>query len=144
MEAVSSRSVVAKLPQHHSVEYHGIPIVIEWPKGCVREGRDKDGRTWRREMKADYGYIDDTSAAGDAEALDIYIGPDRQESRVYVIEQLDEDGEFDEYKLVTGVPDLESAQRLYLSHYPKEWGEDRLGDVSETDLDSLRRKVEEH
>jgi hypothetical protein len=134
----------AKLPQHHSVEYHGIPVVIEWPKGCVREGKDKNGRTWRREMKADYGYIDDTSAKGDAEPLDIYIGGDKEASQVFVIEQLDEDGEFDEYKLVAGVPNLESAQKLYLSHYPKEWGDSRLGDCFETDIGSLRSKVEEH
>lgn len=137
-------SITAKLPQHHSVSYWGIPIVIEWPKNSVREGKDKDGRIWRREMKADYGFIDDTSAAGDAEPLDIYIGDDRKQQAVYVIEQLDESSNFDEFKLVTGVPDLESAQQLYLSHYPKEWGEDRLGDCYETDLDSLRRKVEEH
>jgi hypothetical protein len=144
MEVNSAISVVAKLPQHHSVEYHGISIVIEWPKGCIREGRNKDGKTWRREMKADYGFIDDTSAAGDAEPLDIYIGKDRDEDRVYVIEQLDEDGEFDEYKLVTGVPSLESAVELYLAHYPKEWGDDRVGDCYETSLDALKAKVEEH
>jgi hypothetical protein len=144
MGTQASILITAKLPQHHSVEYHGIPIVIEWPKGCVREGKDKNGKGWRREMKADYGYIDDTSAAGDTEALDIYIGSDRKEGKVFVIEQLDEDGEFDEYKLVTGVPDLESAQQLYLAHYPKEWGEDRLGDCYETDLDHLRVAVEKH
>ena len=78
MDLQSAFAVTAKLPQHHSVEYQGIPIVVEWPKGCIREGKDKDGRTWRREMKADYGFIDDTSAAGDAEPLDIYIGDDRK------------------------------------------------------------------
>jgi hypothetical protein len=136
--------VTAKLPQHHSVEYHGIPIVIEWPKGSVREGKDKGGKAWRREMKADYGFIDDTEARGDEEPLDIYIGDDRKSGKVFIIEQLDEDGEFDEYKLVTGVPGLEAAESLYLSHYPREWGADRLGDCYEAPLDSLRRKVEEH
>ena len=136
--------VTAKLPQHHSVEYHGIPIVIEWPKGSVREGKDKGGKAWRREMKADYGFIDDTEARGDEEPLDIYIGDDRKSGKVFIIEQLDEDGEFDEYKLVTGVPGLEAAESLYLSHYPREWGADRLGDCYEAPLDSLKRKVEEH
>jgi hypothetical protein len=143
--------VTAKLPQHHSVSYHGIPVVIEWPKGSVREGKGKDGKTWRRTMNADYGFIDDTEAKGDEEPLDIYIasgdwseGADSGNPKVYIIEQLDEHGDFDEYKLVAGVPDLETAQELYLSHYPKEWGQDRLGDCYEAALGSLRRKVEEH
>src|SRR5271157_2230053 len=119
MEVNSAISITAKLPQHHSVEYHDIPIIVEWPKGCVREGKDRNGKSWRREMQADYGFIDDTSAAGDTEPLDIYIGPDKNTNRVFVLEQLNESGEFDEYKLVAGVPNLESALNLYLAHYPK-------------------------
>ena len=144
MGIVSSLVIVAKLPQHHSGEYQGIPIVIEWPKGCTREGKDQDGKTWRREMKADYGFIDDTTAAGDKEPLDIYIGDQRKSDRVFVIEQLKEDGSFDEYKLVTGVPDLEAAQDLYLAHYPQDWAEKRLGDVYESDMGKLKEAVEEH
>jgi hypothetical protein len=143
--------VTAKLPQHHSALYHGIPVVIEWPKGSVREGKGPDGKPWRRTMNADYGFIDDTEAKGDEEPLDIYIasgdwaeGADPSNPKVYIIEQLDGKGDFDEYKLVAGVPDLETAQELYLSHYPKEWGQDRLGDCYEAALDSLRGKVEEH
>ena len=136
---------IAKLPQHHSFEYKGLNIVVEWPKGSIRDGKDEHGNPWRREQKADYGYIDDTSAAGDKEPLDIYIGDeDRKSNRVYVLEQLTEDGSFDEYKMVTGVPSLEAAQKLYLDHYPKGWGDTRLGDAFETDLDHLRGAVEEH
>lgn len=76
---------IAKLPQHHSVVYHGIPIVIEWPKNSVREGKGKDGKAWRREMKADYGFIDDTEGRGDEEPLDIYIGDDRKSGKVFIV-----------------------------------------------------------
>ena len=143
---MSNFQLNAKLSQMQSVYFHGIPVIIEWPKGSVREGKDKNGKSWRREQKADYGYIDDGSTAvGDNEPLDIYIGDDRKQEAVYVLEQLKEDGKtFDEYKLVAGVPDLESAQRLYLSHYPKEWGDSRLGDCFETDISSLQGAVEKH
>ena len=140
----SSFLIIGKLPQNHSVVYHGLPLVIEWPKGCVREGKDSSGKVWRREMKADYGYIDDTSGKGDTEPLDIYIGDDSKADKVFVIEQLGEDGEFDEYKLVTGVPDLESAQALYLAHYPEGWEKDRLGDVFEAAISDLKGAVKEH
>jgi len=135
----------AKLPQHHSVSWHGMPVIIEWPKGTLREGKDDSGRPWRRQMQADYGYIDDTSAKGDSEPLDIYISDeDPKSGKVFVVEQLKEDGSFDEYKLVAGVPGLERAQELYLAHYPKGWKDDRLGDVYETDLETLREAVEGH
>ena len=145
MDLGASLKIEAKLPQNHSVIWKGLNIVVQWPKGTMREGKDKDGKTWRREMKADYGYIDDTSAKGDRENLDIYIGDDRRSDGVFVIEQLKEDGKtFDEYKLVAGVPNLESAQALYLAHYPKGWEDDRLGDVYETSMDNLKGAVEEH
>ena len=145
MDLGASLRIEAKLPQNHSIIWKGLNLVVQWPKGTMREGKDKDGKTWRREMKADYGFIDDTSAKGNQENLDIYIGDDRRSDGVFVIEQLKEDGKtFDEYKLVAGVPSLEAALELYLAHYPKGWGENRVGDCYETNLGSLRKKVEEH
>ena len=137
-------SIQGKLPQSHSVSWNGLDLIIQWPKGSVREGKDKDGKLWRREMKCDYGYIEDTSAKGDKEGLDCYIGPSRDSEQVFVLEQLKQDGSFDEYKILLGFSSLEEAQEMYLSHYPKEWGRDRLGDCYEASLDSLRQKVEEH
>ncbi len=144
MEFHSAFLVTSKLPQNHSGDYRGLPVIIEWPKGSVREGTDKDGKRWRREMQADYGYIDDTSAKGDREPLDVYIGKDRKSDRVFVIEQLDEDGDFDEYKLVMGIPDLESAQALYLAHYPEGWAKNRLGEVYEVPFSDFAIAVDEH
>ncbi len=141
----ASFSIQGKLPQSHSVLWNGLDLVIQWPKGSVREGKDENGKTWRREMKADYGFIEDTTAKGDKEELDFYIGPEKNSRKVFIIEQLKSDGStFDEYKTMFGFNNLESAIEMYLSHYPKEWGDSRLGDCFETDISSLRSKVEEH
>jgi len=145
MDLESSFRVTGKLPQHHNVKLHGLDIIVEWPRGSIREGKDKDGKPWRREMRCDYGFVDDTSAKGDKEPLDVYIGPFRDSEKAYIVEQLKEDGEaLDEYKAVLGCNSLEEAQALYLAHYPKGWGDKRLGDVHEVELDDLRPAIEKH
>jgi hypothetical protein len=136
--------VSAKLPQHHSGEYRGLSLTIEWPRGSTRVGKDKEGKPWRTEMAADYGYVNETSAAGDKEPLDVYIGEDPESDKVFVIEQLKEDGSFDEYKAIFGESDLDSALRLYLKHYPDGWGDNRVGDISEVPFDYAFDQIEEH
>lgn len=122
--------------------FHGLPIVIDNPKGSVREGVDPEGRKWQREMKVDYGYIPDTVGAGDKERLDVYVGPDEDSDKAYIVEQVFEDGSFDEYKVMLGFPDLESAREAYEEHGPDQW--DGLGDISEVPLDYLFDAVKEH
>lgn len=136
-------TVATKLPQHHSLDYRGLGLVIEWPKGSVRTGEDDRGNKWKRKMEADYGYIPDTVAAGDKEGLDVYIGP-QESDKVYVVEQLKEDGEFDEYKVMMGFPDLDTAYETYLKHYPDDWDQTRVGDVFEAPFDYVFDKVQEN
>lgn len=134
----------AKLPQHHSSNFQNLGLVIEWPKGSVRVGKNKDGKPWKTKMEADYGYVPDTTAAGDKENLDVYVGPDAESDKVYVVEQLKEDGEFDEYKCLLGFPDLDTAYETYLKHYPDGWDDDRVGGVFEVPWDYAFEKIEEH
>jgi len=144
VELNSALPITAKLPQEHSLRYKGLPIVIQWPKGSTREGTDKDGKKWRRKMEADYGFVDDTSAKGDKEPLDVYIGPERDSDRVFVIEQLKEDGKFDEFKAMLGFGSLEDARKTYLAHYPKGWEDDRVGEIYEAPFSDLVGAVDEH
>lgn len=118
-----------KLPNMHSTEFRGIPVVIQWPKGSIRVGERKDGTPFKTEMHADYGYVPDTVASGDEERLDVYIGPDKESDKVYVIEQVRKDtGEFDEYKVMLGFDSLEDAEELYLY---------QLGDDADVELDDI-------
>ena len=141
----------AQLPGEVSVEgdterdnFRGIPIVIENRKGTYREGTDPDGHDWSVLMHGDYGYIPSTEAAGDKEGLDVFIGDDKSSDYAYVVEQL-YDGEFDEYKVVLGCPDLQTAEALYLSNYEEGWEEEgHVGEISEVPLDYLFDAVEDH
>ena len=130
-----------KLPNMHSTEFNGIPVVIQWPKGSTRVGERDNGEPYKTEMKADYGYIPDTTAAGDGERLDIYIGPDKDAEYAYVVEQVRRDtGEFNEYKLMLGFDSLEAAEEMY-EYHAGEKGDYELGDISEVPFDYLFDKI---
>jgi ppGpp synthetase/RelA/SpoT-type nucleotidyltranferase len=122
--------------------FRGLPIVIEDPKGSVRKGIDPEGRAWSREMKCNYGFIPQTSAAGDEENVDVYVGDDEDAEYAYVVEQVLENGDFDEYKVMLGFGTLEAAEEMYQQQGPDTW--DGLGDISEVPLDYLFDAVEEH
>jgi len=133
-----------KLPNMHSTEFRGIPVIIQWPKGSTRVGERKDGTPFKTEMKADYGYIPDTTAAGDEERLDVYIGPDQNAEYAYVIEQIDKHtGELDEYKVMLGFDSLEAAEEAYEYHIADS-PDVEFGDISEVPFDYLFDKVTEH
>ena len=130
-----------KLPNMHSTEIRGIPVVIQWPAGSVRTGERKDGTPFKTNMKCSYGYVPDTTAAGDEERLDVYIGPDESADMVYVVEQVRKDtGEFDEYKVMLNFDSLEDAEKMY--NY--QLGDDadvEMGDISEVPFDYLFDQV---
>jgi hypothetical protein len=141
---ISKFLISAKLPQHHSTQYQGLDLIIEWPKGSVRVGVDDSGNRWRRTMLADYGYVPHTTAAGDKENLDVYIGPNTDSDKVYVVEQLKKNGDFDEYKCLLGFDTLDEAYDMYLAHYPEGWGDDRVGEVYEVPYDYVFDEIEKH
>jgi hypothetical protein len=121
--------------------FQGIPVTIEWPKGSTREGTNKEGKPWKRKMLCDYGSIPDTKAAGDNENLDIYIGPDSDSPTAWVIEQLKDDGSFDEPKCMLGFDTEDEARDMYLKHYPEGW-ESHIGDVRPIDVTRLAEMVD--
>jgi ppGpp synthetase/RelA/SpoT-type nucleotidyltranferase len=121
------KSVTAdKLPNMHSTDFNGIPIVVEWPKGSIRVGKHDDGESWKMDMKCDYGYIPNTVDADDDDHVDVYIGPNKDSEYAYVLEQM-KDGHFDEFKIMLGFDSLEEAEKMYLEHM----SEDRLGEITE-------------
>lgn len=117
--------------------FRGLPVVIENRKGTIREGTDPSGHEWSITMQCDYGYVPSTEAAGDKEGLDVFIGDDQSSEYAYAVEQLKEDGSFDEYKVVLGAPDLETAEKLYLSNYEDGWGDKHIAEIWEIPLRQL-------
>ena len=138
MRAAFLRPRLAAEARHEGSSYQGIPLVIEWRKGSTREGTDKSGKKWTRKMNADYGFIPGlVTTKGDEEELDVYVGPDPDAPTAYFVEQLKDDGSFDEFKCVLGTDSKTEALELYLSHYPKGW-EDHIGSVQWLPMTHLR------
>src|SRR5271157_1715576 len=123
--------------------FRGLPIIIETPKGGVREGDLPDGTHWKKTMLCDYGYIPGTEAAGDKEDLDVYVGEDESSPWAFAIEQIDDDGEFDEYKVMLGFPDLLAAEETFYKMWGEE-GQKNVADIWEIPLTQLFDGVKEN
>jgi len=102
-------------PIKKKIEVQGVPIWIEWKKGETRLYKKKGVVKYERFMKADYGYIPDTLDS-DGEELDVYVGPDRNSPKAFVIKQLKKDGSFDEHKVMIGYASSEDAKSSYAYH----------------------------
>lgn len=117
------------------VSLNGFTIRIENPQGSKRRGVDKDGVAWESEMKSDYGYIEGTKAK-DGDGVDVLIGKRSDSGKIFVIDQVNEDGTFDEPKVVMGVTSEDQARSTYLSNYEKGWT--GLGAITEMTQDEFK------
>ena len=117
----------------------GLPVSIENPAGSTRSGVDENGVTWEIEMKHHYGFIENTLGA-DGDELDVFIKKGLDENftgDIYVISQVNQDGSFDEHKVVIGATSIEEAKSIYLSNYDKDWqGMGQIEQLSEHDFKS--------
>ena len=102
------------------VRIDGFDVSIEQPKGSVRRGTDADGKKWEQEMHNTYGYIRGTEGV-DGDHIDVFLSDDPSQGDVFVVDQVNKDGSFDEHKVMYGFPDIESARKAYLSNYEDGW-----------------------
>jgi len=132
------RKLAYTLQGHTNVQ--GLPISIENRKGSVRKGKNSDGTEWKTKFKVPYGYLTGTKA-GDGDAVDAYVGPDKEAPNAFVVHQHNDDGKgFDEDKVILGVRSIEEAKKLFLEHYddPK-----FLGPISKVPVERLKKMVKE-
>ena len=97
------------------VTWNGLRIAIENPRGSVRSG---DG--WRVVMKSHYGYIKSTEGR-DGDHVDVFLGPNPDSEIVFVVNQVDRNGKFDEHKCLIGWDNEDDAKAGYLANYSKGW-----------------------
>ena len=102
------------------VDFQGLKIKVDRPKGFVMSGKDSKGKTWERTYSCDYGFIPKT-LGGDGDGLDVFIGPSKAETQTYWAVQRKDDGSFDEYKIFVGFPKREDAIAVYSAHIPKKF-----------------------
>ncbi|MBQ2979862.1 MAG: hypothetical protein IJE18_07120 [Bacteroidaceae bacterium] len=98
-------------------------ITIEQPQGSIRRGVDANGKAWESKMHNTYGYIRGTEGV-DGDHIDVFLANDMDSwngEQVFVIDQYNEDGTFDEHKVMLGFNDIDQAYQAYLSNYEKGW-----------------------
>jgi 5'(3')-deoxyribonucleotidase len=117
-----------------TIDFKGLNIKIENPKGSIRWGFDGSGKKWVTKMKCHYGYISGTEGA-DFDPIDCFIGPHLNKSLVFIVNQ-GKNGMFDEHKIMLGYETLEEAEKAYLSNYEKGW--DGLDSIKQTNTKKLR------
>lgn len=127
------------------IKVDGLNITIKQPKGSIRRGTDANGKQWESEIHNTYGYIRGTESV-DGDHIDIFLSENPTEGNVFVVDQINKDGSFDEHKVMYGFSDMESAKRAYLSNYEEGWqGLGNITEVSKEDfkawIDSSKRKT---
>ncbi len=120
---------------------HGLSISLEYPKGSIRRGVGKGGKEWSRVVTAGYGYIRGTETASDKEQLDVWLGPHPASQVGFLVSFLDGDGNFDEYKTVLGVRNLNEAKQIIVDNYPPDFWETRVGEVRGFFLPDLKKHL---
>ena len=123
------------------ITLHGLSISIENPAGSFRTGKSADGTVWRTELKDHYGYIRSSEGA-DGDAVDVFIGPHPESEIVFVVDQVNLDGKFDEHKCLLGCSSEAEAREVYLRNYSPGWK--GLGAITALTIGEFKAWLEHH
>jgi len=91
--------------------WNGLILTIENPYNSIRYGKG-----WATRMSAQYGDIKNTIGA-DGDAIDYYMGAYPESDSVFIVNQKNDDGSFDEHKCMLGFADIMSATSVYQHSY---------------------------
>lgn len=111
-------------------------VVIEQPRGSVRSGVDANGKAWETTMQNTYGYFGGTKGV-DGDAIDVFLGNDLDEwngTMVFVVDQYNPDGSFDEHKVMLGFNSQEEAEAAYFANYEADWAKTHRTEVTAVPL----------
>ena len=126
------------------VKVGAFDVTIENPKGSERSGTDANGKKWSVKMNNTYGYIRGTEGV-DGDHIDVFLAEDMDKwdgKYVFVVDQYNPDGSFDEYKVMLGFNSMEEARSAYLSNYEKGWENGRRIDVARIKTDGFQKWVD--
>ena len=131
------------------IKFGGYDYTIENPKGSTRSGKDANGKEWKVTMHDTYGYIRGKFGK-DGDHLDMFINDkadlDNWDGDVFVVDQVNPDGSFDEHKVMYGYDSMDDAEKAYLANYSDGWqGLGNITGASKTEfdkwLDTSNRKL---
>lgn len=120
--------------QKGHITFQGLDIAIENPAGSTRTGTATDGRAWESKMYHHYGDVKGSQGA-DGDAVDVFIGPNDAAPKVFVIDQVNPDGSFDEHKVMLGFDHKIKAVAGYKKNYEKGW---KVGPMTTLTVDEFK------
>ena len=118
-------------------------ITIEQPQGSIRRGKDANGKKWESKMHNTYGYFRGTEGV-DGDHIDVFLSNDIDGwngRKVFVVDQYNPDGTFDEHKVMLGFNDVDEAKSDYLANYKKGWENGRRIDVTPVNLEDFEKWI---
>ncbi len=118
-------------------------ITIEQPQGSIRRGKDANGKKWESKMHNTYGYFRGTEGV-DGDHIDVFLSNDIDGwngRKVFVVDQYNPDGTFDEHKVMLGFNDIDEAKSDYLANYEKGWENGRRIDVTPVSLEDFEKWI---
>ena len=135
LEPTEAQIAAGNYKKSDVIDLNGMKIKIENPQGSVRRGTSPDGKAWETKMAHHYGEFQGTVGA-DGDKLDVFVGPRPDSNKVFVIDQVNQDGSFDEHKVMMGFTSEEAARQGYLANYEQGWT--GLGAIKEMGVDEFR------
>jgi N12 class adenine-specific DNA methylase len=117
------------------VSIAGLDVSIENPAGTSRRPE------WPP-LKHSYGYVKRSEGA-DGDHVDVFLGPKAADpaNPVFIVDQVNGDGSWDEHKVMVGFADIGAARRGYLANYAKGWK--GLADITEMPFDAFKEWVKD-
>lgn len=119
-------------------------ITIENPKGSVRSGIDTEGNKWETTMQNTYGYIRGTEGV-DGDHIDVFLSDDIDGwngRKVFVVDQYNEDGTFDEHKVMLGFNEADAAEAAYFANYDRNWAKKHKTVPTGVNLEEFEKWIE--
>ncbi len=121
------------------IKLQGLDISLENKRGSTRSGTDPDGNEWSVTMAHDYGYIKRTEGA-DGDQVDVFVGDNPDSEQIFIVDQVNKDGSFDEHKVMLGFTDRQSAIDGYKASYQKGW---KVGEVTQLSMGDFKNWLKE-
>ena len=119
-------------------------ITIENPKGSVRSGIDTEGNKWETTMQNTYGYIRGTEGV-DGDHIDVFLSDDIDGwngRKGFVVDQYNEDGTFDEHKVMLGFNEADDAEAAYFANYDRNWAKKHKTMLTGVNLEEFKKWIE--
>lgn len=132
------------LPENRDAQKKAYVTVKDLNIGIENPAGTKRKEEWP-ELKDHYGFVVGVKGA-DGDYLDVFIQPKLSPEaieniqKVFVVDQKNEDGSFDEHKVILGPDNVEAAKDLYLENYEPGW--QGLGAITEMPFDEFKARIE--